>query len=62
MRDQEQKKCFEPCLDLHAQSWSNFFVFGLLFSVPKVGGQEHKKLILAMLRTPSINLKNLKCG
>jgi hypothetical protein len=32
--DQEQNVCFEPCLDLHAQSWNNFLcVQPLTFNV-----------------------------
>jgi hypothetical protein len=32
--DQEQNICFEPCPDLHAQSWNNFFcVQPLTFNV-----------------------------
>jgi hypothetical protein len=38
------------------------FVFGFLLSMPKVGGQEQKILILAMLRTPSTKFRNSKCG
>jgi len=38
--NQKQINYFEPCPNLHAQNWSNFFVFGLLHLMPKVGGQE----------------------
>jgi len=34
--DQKQKKCFEPCLDFHAQSWSNCFMLDFLLLMTNI--------------------------
>jgi hypothetical protein len=56
-RRQKKKLCFESCLDLHAQSWNNFyFVRPPTFNIES-RRPNAKHLVLAMLKLQAQSLE-----